>query len=98
MVQQARGLSQEQQNDCRAALNRFIDRHQLSDWEMTVKVGETAAGKFSVKIDIVPPPESGLTAWPVEEIAVTEAPFDVAAEVDKMLELGFQACVQQRAY
>jgi hypothetical protein len=98
MDQQARGLSQQQQNDCRAALNRFIDRHQLSDWEMTVKVGETAAGKLSVKIEIVPPLQSGLTAWPVEEVAVADASFDVAAEVDKMLELGFQARVQQRAY
>jgi hypothetical protein len=32
-----------------------------------------------------------LPSWPIEEVNVTDAAFDVAAEVDKMLELGYQA-------
>ncbi len=89
MDQNLKGLTQVQQNDCRAALQRFIDRHELSDWEMAVKVGETEPGKYSVKIEIAPPQNSGLLEWPVHEFAVADTSFDVAAEVDKLLEYGY---------
>jgi hypothetical protein len=85
-----RGLSEEQQNDCRAALQKFVMRHALSEWRMTVKVQETTPGKFSVKIEMTPPPESGLPALPRQEIAVADATFAVAADVDKMLDLAWQ--------
>jgi hypothetical protein len=91
MEQTERGLSQQQQNDCRAALQKFIDRHELSNWEMTVKVQETATGEYGVKIQVTPPPSSGLPAWPFQEIAVTDTSFDVAAELDHLLELGYSA-------
>jgi len=91
MDRDLRGLSQEQQNSCRAALQTFIDRHRLSDWKMNVKIEETDPEKFRVKIEMAPPSESGLPSWPIEEVNVTDAAFDVAAEVDKMLELGYQA-------
>jgi hypothetical protein len=84
------GLSEEQQNDCRAALQKFVDRHAISDWGMTVTVQQTTAGKYSVKIEITPSPESGFPAWPVQEIAVADSSVDVAAEVDRMLELAYQ--------
>ena len=90
MDQNFGGLSQEQQNDCRAALQKFVDRHAISDWGMMVKVQETTTGQYSVKIEVTPPPESGLPAWPIQEIAVADTSFDVAAEVDKMLELAYQ--------
>ena len=90
MDQSLKGLSQVQQNDCRAALQRFIDRHELSDWEMAVKVRETEPGKYSVKIEIAPPTNSGLPEWPVQEFAVADSSLDVAAEVDKLLEFGYQ--------
>ena len=96
MDQDFRGLSEEQQNDCRAALQKFEERHGLFAWEMKVKVQETALGKYSVKIEITPSPESGLAAWPVQEIAVADASSDVAAEVDKMLELAYQARFPER--
>jgi hypothetical protein len=86
----SRGLSQEQQNNCRAALAKFIDRHDLSDWGSTVKVEETSAGKYCVKIELTPPPKSGLPTWSVDEIAVADASVDVAAEVDKLLEFGYK--------
>jgi hypothetical protein len=85
------GLSEEQQNDCRAALQKFVERHDLSEWGMMVMVQETTSGKYSVKIEITPPPDSGLPTWPLQEIAVADASFDVAAEVDKVLELAYQA-------
>jgi hypothetical protein len=85
------GLSEEQQNDCRAALHDFAERHGLSEWGMVVKVEETASEKYCVKIEITPPADSGLPKWPIQEIAVADAAFDVAAEVDKTLELAFQA-------
>jgi hypothetical protein len=94
MDQMPAGLSEEQQNDCRVALRRFIARRGLSDWGSTVKVQQTAPGKFSVKIEITPPADSGAPPWPVQEIAVTDASSDVAAEVDAMLELGYQARLQ----
>jgi hypothetical protein len=84
------GLSEEQQNDCRAALQKFVDRRGLSEWGMTVKVEETTTGRYSVKIEITPPPESGLRQWPVQELAVADASVDVATEVDKMLELAYR--------
>lgn len=84
------GVSEEQQNDCRAALQAFVNRHELSEWEMMVKVQETTRGHFSVKIEMAPPPGSGLGTWPVQEIAVADESFDVAAEVDKMLELAYR--------
>ena len=83
-------LSEEQQNDARAAVQNFIRRHGISDWAVNVNVQEMATGKFSVKIEMTPPPESGLPALPLQEIAVADASFDVAAEVDKMLELAWQ--------
>jgi hypothetical protein len=94
MDQTSKGLSQVQQNDCRAALAKFIDRHELSDWESTVKVEETSARRYYVKIELTPPAKSGLPRWPVDEIAVADASVDVAAEVDKLLESGYQARLQ----
>ena len=91
MDQDFRGPSEEQQNDCRTTLQNFEERHGLLAWEMKVKVQETALGKYSVKIEITPPPDSGLPTWPLQEIAVADASFDVAAEVDKVLELAYQA-------
>jgi hypothetical protein len=90
MDQTSKGLSQVQQNNCRAALAKFIDRHNLSDWESTVNVEETSAGKYCVKIELTPPAKSGLPKWPVDEIAVADESVDVAVEVDKLLESGYQ--------
>ncbi len=93
MAQPPRGLLQEQQNDCQAALNRFIDKHKLSDRQMTVEVQETTPAKHSVKIEITPPLESGLPPWPIHEIAVVDASANVAAEVDRLLEAGLRVSV-----
>jgi hypothetical protein len=90
MDENLRGLSQEQQNRCRAAVQRFIDRHHLSDWEMTVKVRETAPAGLSVQVAITPSPQSGLPPWPIQEFAVVDTSSDVAAELEKMLELSYQ--------
>jgi hypothetical protein len=90
MDQIARRLSQVQQNNCRAVLAKFIERHDLSDWGSTVKVQETDAGQYSVKIELTPPPKSGLPTWSVDEIAVADASVDVAAEVDELLEAGYK--------
>jgi hypothetical protein len=91
MDEQTRGLSQEQQNQCRATLDRFIDRHALSGWEMTIEVQETLPAGYSVKIAIEPPPGSGLSSWPIHELAVVNTQVDVAAELDRLLEAAFQA-------
>ena len=91
MDQNAKGLSQVHQNDCRAALAKFIDRHDLSDWESTVHVEETAAGKYVVNIELTPPATSGLPLWQVDEIALADTSVDVAAEVDTLLEAGYHA-------
>jgi hypothetical protein len=96
MDQTSKGLSQVQQNNCRAALAKFIDRHDLSDWESTVNVEETSAGRYCVKIELTPPAKSGLPKWPVDEIAVTDSSADVAADVDKLLESGYQALLLDR--
>jgi hypothetical protein len=90
----SRGLSQVQENDCRAALTKFIDRNDLSDWGSTVKVAETSAGRYRVKIELTPPTSTGLPTWSVDEIETVGASFDVAAEVDKLLEFGYQARLQ----
>jgi hypothetical protein len=90
----SRGLSQVQENDCRAALTKFIDRNDLSDWGSTVKVAETSAGRYRVKIELTPPTSTGLPTWSVDEIEIVDASFDVAAEVDKLLEFGYQARLQ----
>lgn len=91
MDQNVGGLSQEQQNDCRATLQKFVDRHAISEWGITLKVQETTTGQYSVKIEVTPQRESGLPAWPIQEIAVTDTSFDVAAEVGEMLELAYQS-------
>ena len=85
-----------QQNNCRAALAKFIDRHDLSDWESTVKVEETSAGRYRVKIELTPPTSAGLPTWSVDEIEIADASVDVAAEVDRLLEFGYQARLQDR--
>lgn len=90
MDQNTLGLSEEQQNDCRAVLEKFIDRHQLSDWGMMVNVQQTTPGKYSLKIELTPPPESKLPVWPLEEIALADASCDAAADIDKLLERAYQ--------
>jgi len=90
MDQGLRGLTQVQENDCRAVLAMFIERHDLSDWGSTVNVEEKTPGQFFVKIELTPPEKSGLAEWPVDEIAVSDGSADVATEVDKLLEAGFQ--------
>ncbi len=89
-------LSEEQQNDARVAVQNFIRRHDSSDWSVQVNVQETTTGKFSVRIEITPPPESGLPKWPVQEIAVADVSFDVAAEIDRLLELAWQDQLSRR--
>jgi len=79
-----------QQNNCRAALAKFIDRHHLSDWESTVEVQETSADHYCVKIELTPPAKSGLPTWSVDEIAIADASADVASEVNELLETGFK--------
>ncbi len=87
----ALGLTEEQQNDCRAVLEKFIDRHHLSDWGMMVNVQQTTPGKYSLKIELTPQPGSELPAWPLQEIALADASCDAAADIDKLLELAYQA-------
>jgi hypothetical protein len=94
MDQISRGLSQVQENDCRAALTKFIDRHDLSDWGSTVKVEETSAGRYRVKIELTPPTSAGLPTWSVDEIEIADASVDVAAEVDRLLEFAYRARLQ----
>jgi hypothetical protein len=49
-----------------------------------------------VKIELAPPADSGLAEWPVDEITVVDASVDVAGEVDKLLESGYQARIKDR--
>lgn len=90
-MDQNTGLSEEQQNDCRVVLEKFIDRHHLSDWGMMVNVQQTTPGKYCLKIEFTPPPESELPAWPLREIALADASCDAAADIDTLLELAYQA-------
>jgi hypothetical protein len=89
-------LSQVQQNECRAALNKFIDRHELSDWEMTVTIEEPDPGQYSLTVDLRPPSEPGLSPWPLKEVVLGDASFNVAAAVDEMLELCYEAHVARQ--
>lgn len=71
MDQTFRGISEEQQNDCRAALQAFVERHALSQWGMNVTVQEKVRGTYSVQIEITPPPKLELTRYlDLQEIAV----------------------------
>jgi hypothetical protein len=90
MDQNSEGLSEEQQNDARVAVQNFIRRHDISDWALEVKAQETATGKYSMKIEITPPPESGLPKLPIQEVAVADESSDVAGDVDRLLELAWQ--------
>jgi hypothetical protein len=98
MDQFSGGLSQVQQNDCRAVLANFIHRHDLSDWGSTVRVEQTSAGQYRVKVELTPPAHSGLPPWPVDEIAVADESFDVAAELETLLELGYQSRLDAKVY
>jgi len=91
MDQTLKGLSQAQQNNCRAALAKFIERHDLSDWGSTVNVEETSMGRYFVKVELTPPSKFGLPTWQVDKIAVADASVDVAAELDKLLESSYRA-------
>lgn len=97
MNQHSRGLSEEQDNDCRAALHEFVKRHKLSAWGLTVKVQESAEGKYVVRIEMTPTSEFGLPEWPVQEIAVADESFDIAAEVDKKLEIAYETFSKRKA-
>ena len=97
MDQTFRGISEEQQNDCRAALQAFVERHALSQWGMNVTVQEKVRGTYSVQIEITPPPKLELTRYlDLQEIAVAGPLFDVATEVDKMLERAYQPISRKR--
>jgi hypothetical protein len=84
------GISEEQENDCRAALQTFVEKHGLFDWEMTLKVQEATPGHHSVKIEITPPQSTGLARrLPQPEIAVTGPSMDISADVSQLLELAY---------
>jgi hypothetical protein len=88
------GLSQEQQNLCRAALQEFIDRHGLSAWEMTVKVQEVSPGALSaqsVQIEITPPQKPGSIVASLKEMTVVDSTSDFAATVKTLLEAAYRA-------
>lgn len=89
-MKDSRGLSEEQQNDARAAVQSFTRRHDIPDWAVKVNVQETAAGKYSIKIEITPPVVSGLPKLPIQEVAVADESSDVAGDVDRLLELAWQ--------
>ena len=90
MEQDLTGLSQEQQNDCRTTMQKFMDRHEISDWGTTIKAGKTPQGDYSLRIEITPPAETGLPPWAFREIALADTTFNLAAEIDKVLEHGYQ--------
>ena len=90
MEQNLAGLSRKQKSDCRAALQRFINRHEISDWETTIKAEKEARRKYRLKIEITPPAETGLQRWAFKEIAVADRNLNIAAEMDEMLELAYQ--------
>ena len=87
---QTRGLSQKQQNDCRGALNGFIEKHQLGDWEVTIDAQETLPMGYSVKVGLTPSIESGLPQSPVNEFAEVDTSDDVPAVLDRLLEAAYQ--------
>jgi hypothetical protein len=90
MSQNFQGLSEEQQNECRAAMDRFVERHDLVKWGITIKFQDTIPDEQSVKIEITPPPDFGLIRSPMREIAVTAPSMDISPEITKMLELAYQ--------
>jgi hypothetical protein len=85
------GLSQKQQNDCRAALAKFIVKHQLADWEMTIEAQETLPMGYSVKVGITPSAKSGLPRLPIDEFAEVNTSADAAAAVERLLETAYLA-------
>jgi len=85
------GLSQRQQNCCRAALNLFIKKHELGDWDMTIEAHETLPMGYSVKVGMTPSTESGLPRSPIKEFAEVDTSADVAAAVDRLLEVAYRA-------
>lgn len=90
MSMQMAGLSQKQQNDCRAALLRFIEKHQLGSWKMTIEGQGTLPMGYSVKIAITPPGGPGSAALPISQFAEVDTADDVANEVERMLEAAYQ--------
>ena len=90
MEQDLTGLSQENQKECRAALKKFLNRHEISDWRTTIKAGETPKGDFNLRIEITPPAETGLQPWAFREVSIADATFNLANEIDRMLEHGYQ--------
>jgi hypothetical protein len=90
MEQDLTGLSQVQQNECRAALQNFMNRHEISDWGTTIDAGKTVRGEYCLRVEITPPAETGLKPWAYREISLEGATFNVAAEIDKALEHGYQ--------
>ena len=90
MEQDLTGLSQENQEECRAALKKFMDRQDISNWGTTITAGETPKGDFNLRIEITPPAETGLAPWAFREVATAEASFNLATEIDRVLEHGYQ--------
>jgi len=84
------GLSQKQQNDCRAALAMFIEKHRLGNWEIAIEGRQTLPMGYSVKIAIAPPGQQGSAALPINQFAEVDTSDDVAAEVERLLEAAYQ--------
>jgi hypothetical protein len=85
------GLSQMQQNCCRTALNMFIEKHELGDWEMTIEARATLPMGYSVNVGMTPSTESGLPRSPIKEFAEVDTSADVPAAVDRLLEAAYRA-------
>lgn len=87
---QMAGLSQSQQNSCRTALNMFIEKHALGDWEMKMEAQETLPMGYSVNIAITPPAGSGSKRLPIREFAAVDSSDAVSATVNRLLEAAYQ--------
>jgi len=94
---QMSGLSQTQQNSCRTALNLFIEKHELGDWEMEIDTRETLPMGYSVHIALTPPAGTGLAQGPISEFAAVDSADAVPVVVDRLLEAAYRGVRRPRA-
>jgi hypothetical protein len=92
---QLRGLSSQQRASCRAALEAFLDRHELAYWGLIVNLAESEPRSWQLEVSVIAPMDQDFPARTTH--LQVDKTLDLGRVVDLCLETHYHACMNRRA-
>lgn len=89
------GLSDVQEEACRAALIAFLERNRLASWELSVNLSDNGPHSWRLDITVVASPELDFQKRSTQLTA--DKTVDLAQVVDLCLETHYNACMNREA-